>query len=119
MICLNEMVFLLFGKFVKAVALHRVRGLQDVKCRIRQFVEWPLDRPGAFKRLGISRVHGSLLYGPPGCSKTTLMRAAASSTHARCIELSASDVYSMCAISLLAGAIRCLYQFVEDYLDGC
>lgn len=65
--------------------------------RVRQCLEWPLMHACAYHRLGINLTRGVILYGPPGCSKTTLMRAIASSTQARTILLSASGLFSMCA----------------------
>jgi len=40
-------------------------------------IEWPLKHPEAFTRLGARAPKGVLLYGPPGCSKTLLVRACA------------------------------------------
>ena len=40
-------------------------------------VTWPMSRPAAFARLGISPPAGLLLYGPPGTGKTLLAKAAA------------------------------------------
>ena len=60
-----------------------IGGLDRVKARLRQAVEWPLAHAGAFARLGLAAPRGVLLHGPPGCCKTTLARAAASATNAR------------------------------------
>lgn len=45
--------------------------------KLRECVEWPLLHPEAFARLGVRAPRGVLLYGPPGCSKTLLVRACA------------------------------------------
>ncbi|KZT12250.1 AAA family ATPase [Laetiporus sulphureus 93-53] len=45
--------------------------------KLRECVEWPLLHPEAFERLGVRAPKGVLLYGPPGCSKTLLVRACA------------------------------------------
>jgi ATP-dependent 26S proteasome regulatory subunit len=58
-------------------------------------VEWPLLHADAFARLGLSAPRGVLLYGPPGCSKTTLARAAAAASKATFLSLSCAQLYSM------------------------
>ena len=60
-----------------------IGGLANVKRRLRQAVEWPLQHAAAFERLGLSAPRGVLLHGPPGCCKTTLARAAAGASRAR------------------------------------
>ncbi|KAF7798284.1 hypothetical protein EIP86_009503 [Pleurotus ostreatoroseus] len=45
--------------------------------KLRECVDWPLLHPDAFERLGVKAPKGVLLYGPPGCSKTLLVRACA------------------------------------------
>ena len=57
-------------------------------------LELPLLRPDAFARLGVARPGGILLYGPPGCAKTMLVRAAATACHVTFLALSGAQVYS-------------------------
>ena len=71
-----------------------VGGLDDVKKRLKQAVEWPLRHAAAFRRLGLAPPRGVLLHGPPGCAKTTLARAAGTASGATVIALSAADVFS-------------------------
>ncbi|CAL5388217.1 unnamed protein product [Camellia sinensis] len=55
----------------------------------------PLKHSAALSRLGVSPVCGILLHGPPGCSKTTLAKAAAHATQASFFSLSGAELYSM------------------------
>ncbi|XP_030595152.1 ATPase family protein 2 homolog [Archocentrus centrarchus] len=54
-----------------------VGGMEEVKQKLKQAVEWPLKHPEAFTRMGIQPPKGVLLYGPPGCSKTMIAKALA------------------------------------------
>lgn len=54
-----------------------IGGQASTIARLRECVEWPLLHPDAFARLGVRAPKGVLLYGPPGCSKTLLVRACA------------------------------------------
>ncbi|XP_068179444.1 ATPase family gene 2 protein homolog B [Antennarius striatus] len=72
----------------------QIGGLEDVKLKLRQSIEWPMRYPEAFSRLGLCRPRGVLLYGPPGCAKTTLVRAAATSSHCAFLSVSGADLYS-------------------------
>jgi SpoVK/Ycf46/Vps4 family AAA+-type ATPase len=71
-----------------------VGGLEHVKKRLQQAVEWPLKHPQHYAKLGIRPPRGVLLYGPPGCSKTTLARVAASASAAAFLAFSGADIYS-------------------------
>lgn len=54
-----------------------IGGMEEVKLKLKQAVEWPLRHPEAFTRMGIQPPKGVLLYGPPGCSKTMIAKALA------------------------------------------
>ncbi|KAJ0412821.1 hypothetical protein ATCC90586_002451 [Pythium insidiosum] len=71
-----------------------IGGQEDTKLALQQALEWPLKFPETFRRLGISPPRGILLYGPPGCSKSTIVRAAAHSSGATFLSLSAAQVFS-------------------------
>ncbi|KAL4854008.1 Cell division control protein 48 B [Chlorella vulgaris] len=79
----------------EAVSWNDIGGLWSVKQRLKQAVEWPLRHADAFRRLALSPPRGILLHGPPGCCKTTLVRAAASASGATLICLSGTQLYSM------------------------
>nr|XP_020496880.1 spermatogenesis-associated protein 5-like protein 1 [Labrus bergylta] len=76
------------------ISWEQIGGLEEVKLKLRQSIEWPMKYPEAFVRLGLSRPRGVLLYGPPGCAKTTLVRAAATSSHCAFLSVSGADLYS-------------------------
>nr|XP_021500746.1 spermatogenesis-associated protein 5-like protein 1 isoform X2 [Meriones unguiculatus] len=63
--------------------------LRNEKC-----VEWPLKFPQEFVRMGLTQPKGLLLYGPPGCAKTTLVRALATSCHCSFVSVSGADLFS-------------------------
>ncbi|XP_069781325.1 ATPase family gene 2 protein homolog A isoform X2 [Narcine bancroftii] len=62
---------------VPKVSLSDIGGMESVKLKLRQAVEWPLKHPESFARMGIQPPKGILLYGPPGCSKTMIAKALA------------------------------------------
>ncbi|XP_053831231.1 LOW QUALITY PROTEIN: ribosome biogenesis protein SPATA5 [Vidua macroura] len=62
---------------VPKISWSDIGGLEDVKMKLKQAVEWPLKHPESFIRMGIQPPKGVLLYGPPGCSKTMIAKALA------------------------------------------
>jgi transitional endoplasmic reticulum ATPase len=64
---------------VGSVTLDDVGDMVEVKQALTEAVLWPLQHPDTFARLGVEPPKGVLLYGPPGCGKTFVVRALASS----------------------------------------
>ncbi|BBZ06117.1 ATPase [Mycolicibacterium doricum] len=64
---------------VGSVTLADVGDMAETKQALSEAVLWPLQHPDTFERLGIEPPRGVLLYGPPGCGKTFVVRALASS----------------------------------------
>ena len=64
---------------VGSVTLDDVGDMVDTKQALTEAVLWPLQHPETFERLGVQPPRGVLLYGPPGCGKTFVVRALASS----------------------------------------
>ena len=52
----------------------QVGGLEEVKQKLKETVEWPLTNPQGFERLGITPPRGMVLYGPPGQVRHLLLR---------------------------------------------
>lgn len=48
----------------------------------------------SFKKLGLKPPRGILLYGPPGCSKTTLVKVIASSANVAFLSINGAQLYS-------------------------
>lgn len=64
---------------VGSLALDDVGDMVATKAALTEAVLWPLQHPESFARLGVDPPRGVLLYGPPGCGKTFLVRALAGS----------------------------------------
>ena len=60
-----------------SVTLDDVGDMAATKQALTEAVLWPLQHPDTFARLGVEPPRGVLLYGPPGCGKTFVMRALA------------------------------------------
>ncbi|KAD7116533.1 hypothetical protein E3N88_03801 [Mikania micrantha] len=80
---------------IPKISWNDIGGLTDLKKKLKQAVEWPLKYSEAFSRLGVAPMRGILLHGPPGCSKTTLAKAAAHAAQASFFSLSGAELFSM------------------------
>lgn len=71
-----------------------IGGLGEVKEDLKEAVEWPLNNPEIFSRLGIKPPKGILLIGPPGCGKTLLGKAVATESAANFITIKGPEIFS-------------------------
>ncbi|RKP33839.1 spermatogenesis associated 5, isoform CRA_b, partial [Dimargaris cristalligena] len=71
-----------------------IGGQAEVKQKLRESVEWPLQHPEAFRRMGISPPKGVLLYGPPGCSKTLMAKALATEAGLNFIAIKGPELFN-------------------------
>ena len=79
---------------VPKVRWEEIGGNKEIISKIRQSIEWPLKNPEAFKRLGITPPNGTLLYGPPGCSKTLIAKALATESGLNFFAVKGPELFS-------------------------
>lgn len=71
-----------------------VGGLEEVKQSLKEAVEWPIQNPESFKRIGIRPPRGIMLYGPPGVGKTYIAKALANETGVNFIAVKGPELLS-------------------------
>jgi len=72
-----------------------VGGLEDVKRRLQESVEWPIKYAELFDAYRLKPPKGVLLTGPPGCGKTLMAKALASETEVNFIAIKGPELMSM------------------------
>jgi transitional endoplasmic reticulum ATPase len=76
------------------VTLDDVGDMASVKEVLTESVLWPLTYPDTFARLGVQPPRGVLLYGPPGCGKTFLVKAIAGTGKANVLSVKGAELLS-------------------------
>jgi transitional endoplasmic reticulum ATPase len=79
---------------VAQVTLDDVGDMVEVKQTLTESVLWPLTYPDTFARLGVQPPRGVLLYGPPGCGKTYLVKAIAGTGKANVLSVKGAELLS-------------------------
>jgi transitional endoplasmic reticulum ATPase len=77
-----------------SITLDDVGDMVEVKETLTEAVLWPLTYPDTFARLGIEPPRGVLLYGPPGCGKTYLVKAIAGTGKANVLSVKGAELLS-------------------------
>lgn len=71
-----------------------IGGQTEIKQQLKETVEWPIEHPEAFVRMGIRPPKGVLMYGPPGCSKTLTAKALATEGKMNFIAIKGPELFS-------------------------
>ncbi|HHQ45431.1 MAG TPA: AAA family ATPase, partial [Candidatus Altiarchaeales archaeon] len=79
------------------ISFKDVAGLEHIKEKIYDYVLNPIAHPELSKRYGKKAGGGVIMYGPPGCGKTYIAKAAAGEKGVNFISVTASDIVDMYA----------------------
>ena len=79
---------------IPEVTWNVIGGLDAIKQTIKETIEYPLKYPELYEKYGIKQSKGILLYGPPGCGKTLLAKAAARESNANFIAIRGPEILS-------------------------
>ena len=71
-----------------------VGGLDEIKKRLIEAVEWPLKHAELFAQARVRPPKGILLTGPPGCGKTLLAKALAAESELNFISIKGPELMS-------------------------
>ena len=72
-----------------------IGGHHALKHQLQNAVSRPLTHSSQMKKLGLKPKKGALLYGPPGCSKTLLVRALANEAKLNFLAVKGAELVSM------------------------
>jgi len=95
------------------VTLDDVGDMVEAKQALTEAVLWPLQHPDTFSRLGVDPPRGVLLYGPPGCGKTFVVRALASTGQLSVLAVKGSELMDKW-VGSSEKAVRDLFRRARD-----
>lgn len=76
------------------ITFDSIGSLDDVKEELKMSIIYPSKYPEKFKKMGINKPSGVLLYGPPGCGKTLLAKAVSNMSHCNFISVRGPELIS-------------------------
>ncbi len=79
---------------IPEVSWEDVGGLDEVKERLKESVEWPLTMPDRFEHFGVKPPRGIVLFGAPGTGKTLIAKAIAHEAKANFITVKGPELIS-------------------------
>ena len=91
-----------------------IAGLDNVKRIIMETIELPLKHPELMKKYGLESTKGLLLFGPPGCGKTLIAKAAAGSLEATFLTTSGGELSHKSAGEIAAAMKELFYRAREN-----
>lgn len=88
----TDQVFSIFNDLVSAKGLECVAGMKELKDILVSDVINPLRNPAKFEKFKVTIPNGIILYGPPGCGKTFIVRKLAEELSCNFFEVKHSDL---------------------------
>jgi transitional endoplasmic reticulum ATPase len=80
---------------VPEVSWEDIGGLNDVKKKVQEMVEYPVVHADLFAHFGLGVSKGVLFHGPPGCGKTLIAKAAATMSKANFLSVKGPELLTM------------------------
>ncbi|KAK6463439.1 AAA+-type ATPase [Scheffersomyces coipomensis] len=71
-----------------------IGGQEELKKKLIEVVQLPLEASKSFQNLGVSAPKGVLLYGPPGCSKTLTAKALATESGLNFLAVKGPEIFN-------------------------
>lgn len=71
-----------------------IGGQEELKLKLKEMIQLPLEASETFKKLGVSAPKGVLLYGPPGCSKTLTAKALATESRVNFLAVKGPEIFN-------------------------
>lgn len=71
-----------------------IAGQHELKQKLTEVVQLPLEAAPTFTKLGVSAPKGVLLYGPPGCSKTLTAKALATESGLNFLAVKGPEIFN-------------------------
>lgn len=71
-----------------------IGGQEELKKKLVEVVQLPLEASESFAKLGVNAPKGVLLYGPPGCSKTLTAKALATESGLNFLAIKGPEIFN-------------------------
>lgn len=71
-----------------------IGGQEELKRKMKEMIQLPLEASETFAKLGVSAPKGVLLYGPPGCSKTLTAKALATESGVNFLAVKGPEIFN-------------------------
>ena len=76
------------------ISFNEIGGLDEVKKAVSQAVMWPVNNKEMASNFKVQAPSGILLFGPPGCAKTTIARAVAHESNRPLFSVDAAGLFA-------------------------
>jgi len=102
------------------VQWEQIGGLSSQVERIRETIETPLRYADLYKEFNIPSLKGVMLYGPPGCGKTMIAKAIATTVMGSTSKADVADAFHYCkGGELLSPYVGATEARIKEMFDAC